>query len=273
MYVNINEILNFTFLNKHEKRALKVTKGMQGSKFGKTALILGNGPSLKKLDKETVKVDSPDVFVVNNFYENSELSKMKVSYYFISDPYYFNLQENQNEIDSRFLNGMKNIDHEDMKLVVPHWAQKLLSCHPVFQNRILYFDDRELLSWSTSISPVRPRGYISLTLYKALAFAKYLGYSQIFVLGMDNSQFLGLSSNFDNSLLMKDHHSYTGSDVPTVDISGHYPDGPAGFLYHYAQTFGDLNKFRGEVYNLDEFSLVTQFRKVKNHKWIKSNEK
>jgi len=54
----------------------------------------------------------------------------------------------------------------------------------------------QLSIWK-NINPLMPRGYMSITLYKALAWCIYLGYKSIGVLGMDNT----LPKNIYNSTL------------------------------------------------------------------------
>jgi hypothetical protein len=126
-------------------------------------------------------------------------------------------------------------------------------------------------AWSDSTSPIRPRGYISLTLYKALALAIYQGYSEIYVLGMDNTEHLNLASDVNNSILNRSNHSYSTKTDEMTDISDLFSDGIAGAFLMYAQTFGDLKKFRAKITNLDKHSLTSQFPKIDGHNWIRSD--
>jgi hypothetical protein len=117
------------------------------------------------------------------------------------------------------------------------------------------------------LSPVKPRGYIGLTLYKGLGFALYLGYKKIFILGMDNSEFLKYKSNVSNHILLYGNHAYQDL-ANSVDLSDYYLDGMASAFTHLAHNFGDLQKFKGPIVNLDVESLTTRFPKEVHHPWI-----
>jgi hypothetical protein len=139
-----------------------------------------------------------------------------------------------------------------------------------------YFDDRELSAWTKNTNPTKPRGYVGLTLYKALAFAIFLGYEKIYVLGMDNTQFMAHRSDLQNSILLRSNHAYTSrleNEIESVEtnFSERTLDGMAGFFTTYSHIFADLRKFRGPVYNLDQFSLTTAFPKLEHHPWIKKD--
>ena len=263
LYLNFLEIINYHFLNKVEKEAIAKTKNLKNSKSGQTALILGNGPSLRTIIPEKVNEDSPDIFAVNDFYKNTRLTQLKVTFYVISDPIYFSATVS-NKPNEKLNEILKFVSTTNSKLVLPQWASKFMQN----SNQIIYFDDRDLSSWSSSTSPVRPRGYISLTLYKALALAIYLGYGEIYVLGMDNTEYLNFTSDSDNSILNSSNHSYATGNEKSIDFSELFSDGLPGAFAMYAQTFGDLRKFKGNIFNLDQHSLTTQFPKTICHKWI-----
>lgn len=263
LYVNFLEIFHFHFLNRAEKEAVAKTKNLKGSKAGKVALVLGNGPSLRALIPEKVMEDSPDIFAVNDFYKNASLISLRVNYWVISDPIYFN-DDSSKAPNEKLGEILKISSHTKTELVLPHWACKFMKQdYPA-----IYFDDRELSSWSNSTSPVKPRGYISLTLYKALALAIFLEYSEIYVLGMDNTEYLKFTSDTNNAILNKSNHSYATGNEKIIDFSEIFSDGFPGAFAMYAQTFGDLQKFKWNIVNLDPYSLTTQFTKTIDHNWI-----
>ena len=139
-----------------------------------------------------------------------------------------------------------------------------------------YFDDRELSAWTKNTHPTKPRGYVGLTLYKALAFAIFLGYEKIYILGMDNTQFMAHMSDLNNSILLRSNHAYSShleKDKASVqmDFSEKTLDGMASFFTTYSHIFADLRKFKGPIYNLDQLSLTTAFPKLEHHPWIKED--
>ena len=95
-----------------------------------------------------------------------------------------------------------------------------------------------------------------------------MGYDLIYILGLDNTEFLSYRSNTSNEIYLdlEDFYgqnsvgkSYEGKIYKT--LAG-FPDGLAGRLQSYALAYGDLklfNKFK--IINLDPDSLVTNFKK------------
>jgi hypothetical protein len=127
-----------------------------------------------------------------------------------------------------------------------------------------------------SINPMRPRSYVSLTLYKALAIANYLGYDEILVLGMDNNEFASYRSDSTNAVYV-DFSKYFARGMANKIVSGNqqpegYTSGMSGRLQFFGQIYGDLKKFsKYPFFNLDENSLVDVFPKLVGHPLIKES--
>jgi hypothetical protein len=240
------------------------TRALKDSKRDSEALILGNGPSLVKLNSTRVSSDNPDIWVVNDFYKFRDASNLGVSYYVLSDAAYFlGLPDKENAKLKPVLDYVKD---KNATLILPHWAKNLLS-KEITSIKVRFFDDRELSAWSNNTNPVNPRGYLGLTLYKALGFALYLGYKKVLILGMDNTEFLGYGSDEANRLLLHSNHAYQDENNAS-DLSNIYLDGMASAFWSLSHNFGDLLKFKGPIVNLDTKSLTTIFPKEKNHPWV-----
>lgn len=261
---NLRELKVF-FMDRSDTEFLKsATRELKNSKRDSEALILGNGPSLVKLNSINVMYDKPDIWVVNDFYKFRDASVLRVSHYVLSDPSYFlGLPE---KVNAKLKPVLDYVRVNNSSLILPHWSKHLLSTE-FASIKVSYFDDRELSAWSNNTSPIKPRGYLSLTLYKALGFALYLGYKKVFVLGMDNSEFMGYDSDEANRLLLHNNHAYQNEN-DAYDISEIYLDGMASALSSLSHNFGDLIKFKGPIVNLDTKSLTTRFPKEKNHPWV-----
>ena len=261
---NIRE-LNTFIRDKSDARFFKVeTRALQNSKGNLEALVLGNGPSLAKLNSEQVSLANPDIWVVNDFYKIKQAANLSVTHYVLSDGAYF--AGLPNEINSKLKPVLDYAQSKNAILILPHWA-KDLKISRVTPLKIFYYDDRGLSAWSKNTTPVKPRGYLGLTLYKGLGFALYLGYKKIFVLGMDNTEFLNYRSDEDNRLLHYDNHAYQDSSI-AYDMSNLYLDGMASAFSSLSHNFGDLLKFKGPIVNLDGRSLTTRFPKEANHPWV-----
>ncbi len=257
LYIFIKDTSDAKFF-KAETRVLQNTKGSL------EALVLGNGPSLAKLNSEKVSLTNPDIWVVNDFYKVKQAIDLKVTHYVLSDPAYFSGLPI--EINNRLKPVMNYVKEKNATLILPHWAKDFLF-KEMISSQVFYFDDRDLSAWSKNTTPLKPRGYIGLTLYKALGFALYLGYKKIYILGMDNTEFVNYHSDEANRLLLNGNHAYQDERDP-YDISNEYLDGMASAFSSLSHNFGDLLRFKGPIVNLDDRSLTTRFPKDANHPWV-----
>jgi hypothetical protein len=258
--INFQQLTRFLTSPRPTKTQLSGTKNLKNSKIGKTALVLGGGPSLGKLNIDRVKSDNPDIWVVNSFALSNAAKTLSPNYYVLSDVFYFNRNYLLEPV-------MKILDVQNSTLVLPHWLTKDFPKHDTLNLKHIFFDDRELSAWSRNTSPLKARGYLSLTLYKALAFAIFMGYEKIYILGADNTEFLGYTSDISNRFLFGGVYDYEDPNG-MVDVSHDFLDGPAGAFIDVAHALADLYKFKGPIINLDTKSLTTAFPKVENHPWI-----
>ena len=255
-------------LGPRHKLLLRQTRSLKATLGNRSALVLGNGPSIAKLDLVAVSSQQAvdlDVFVVN-WFPLSELAKsITPNFIVLSDPAMAPSQVS----DLRCCKLWEYLSlHSEIKIVVPSSWSKYLDKESTWSSRIIYFNDLGKEGLSKNIDPTKPRGYLSLTVYKALAMASYLGYRDISILGVDNTMFQGLSVTQENELMIGDKHFYA-KQRPDQNMSNFYPNGVADFFYdislcflHLRRCFGHL----GNVYNLDGDSLVDCFSKLDIHR-------
>lgn len=238
---------------------LKKTKELKNSKTDKIALVLGNGPSLKKIDYGFISRNVDDIFVVNDFYLTSLVGHITPNYYVFSDPASF-FETNDGHRHSK-VDLLAYLEKIKPKLILSHFARKSFFTDSF---EVLYFDDREWNFFSKNISPLRPRCYSSITSMKALAFACFMGYKQIYILGFDNTEFFGYRSDRDNRLWLDTKSTYSSKEEEKsklLDMSG-FVSGIAGRLQSYAHAYGDFKLFHhSNIVNLDSDSLITYFKK------------
>lgn len=242
---------------------LKQTKEMKNSRKGKTALILGSGPSLNTLKAEIARNFFDDIFVVNNYYLHEVSKILRPDFYCLSDPNYF-VSDKTNAIhnDNRLFDF---ILENNATLLVSHFYRNSRIDKRI---KTIFFDDREWRGYRSNISPMRPRSYGSFTLYKALALACFFGYDRIFVLGLDNTEFKSYVGSKDNKIYVDNFSNYAKSEVElrsTVSPEG-FSSGIAGRMQSYALQFSDLFLFnKHKIFNLDPKSLVDAFEKTDSH--------
>jgi hypothetical protein len=264
--INLQEIYRFVFDVKPSRLQMQETKSLRYSEVGRKALILGNGPSINRLNRTNVKTDNPDIWVVNNFYRLEWARELDVTHYVLTDPAHILLDSNgKNEQLEDILDFVRE---KSANLILPHWAFEIT----ILKKKLIgiqtnYLDDRQLSAWSSNTSPVKPRGYLTLTLYKALGFAIYLGYEEISILGMDNTLFKTHVSDAQNRVRQFGDYAYE-DDGRVWDYTDTFLDGMAGAFTMYSHLFGDLSKFKGPIQNLDPQSLTTAFPKTSTHRWV-----
>ena len=251
---------------KHRK-LLRLTQKLKATQNSRSALVLGNGPSIAKLNLAAVAAQQKtdlDVYVVNWFPLSDLASSFTPNFLVLSDPSM--VPSKVSDLRCEQLWQYLSL-HREIKIVVPTSWSGNLELDPRWSPRTIYFNDLGLEGLSKNIDPTKPRGYLSLTVYKALAMATHLGYKDISILGVDNTMFQGLSVTRENDLMLGDQHFYA-KQRPDQNMSNFYPNGVADFFYDISICFLHLRRCFGHlenIYNLDEDSLVDCFSKLDIH--------
>ena len=273
--IRLRVLVEFAFRSIFERQALrdakKSSRRCRGTKIGKSALVIANGPSASRLDVEKVIIQQAtgrlEVFALNWFATSEMANSLVPDYYVLSDPATrFTLT------DTRNVSLWKKISAWDsISLILPHsWVGELRDT----QFNTVFFDDRELIGWTRNIDLDKPRGYMSMTAFKAIASALYLGFDQIYVIGVDNSMYLTASVDDKNDLFQRPLHYYGERETPQESMNGFYSGGMSDYLYDHARCFWDLKHLFGrpQVINLDPASLTDAFDKSTNGFLIRETE-
>lgn len=244
--------------------ALATLKQLRETKPDRNALVLGNGPSVSTLDIEWLNQNrsSIDVFVVNWFPLSPVATEIVPDCVVLSDPHNFpgNSQDERNQILWEVLEGLQPTIFLPMDWYTQ--VRRSESISQSLQKKIYFFNDQGLEGWTTNISPLRPRGYLSLTAYKALAISIFLGYKRIFLLGIDNTMYQTVEVDQSNTIHLDGNHFY--EDPAKASSGNFYPSGIADLFYDYSLCFLDLVRCFGKqsnVIHLDPNSKVDAFRK------------
>jgi hypothetical protein len=244
------------------KNFLCKTFSIRSSCTKKRALIIGNGPSqgyLKKIELDKFVKSGGETFCVNYWHENKNLSSHIPTWMVLSDPTSFNIKIKKSAELIKYLKKNSSI-----KIILPTGSAKHIK-NLMLKNDIYCFVDLEL-SISRNIYPLLPRGYISMTLYKALAFAIYLNYKSIGIIGMDNTYPRNIYINKKNRILNVETHA--GTKNYTYDISHQYYN-IAALLEDLSRLFYHLEYFPNKnILNLDPYSLTDRFRKIDINKFF-----
>lgn len=244
------------------RHARASARAARGSSIGHEFLVIANGPSTGRLNSKKVREfqdGGGKVVVINWFLESSLGEEVTPDYYVLSDPSMAPSQVGDDRV-ANLWNSLMQIPN--ITVVVPHnWAKEVRKLGPV---NILAFNDTELIGFGKSVRLDRPRGYISMTAFKALALALWLTDRHCFIIGFDNSMFLKASVDADNRLYEESNHFYVLSETGRTDMSLWYPMGMEDYLYDQARLFHYLRKCFSfpRILNTDENSLTDVFSKA-----------
>jgi hypothetical protein len=259
----IRTILYYPVALYEGRNFLHKTSSLLGSGRNRRALVIGNGPSQGYMEVSELNnfvKEGGETFCVNSWHANKELSGHVPSWIVFSDPLTFDSKEPKTD---NLINYLK--DNSSIKFIIPTSMIKVIKKIGL-KNKIYCFVDIELSIWR-GINPLFPRGYMSLTLYKALAWTIYLGYKSIGVIGMDNTLPKNIYNDKDNKVYCIENNA--GVEDCLVDASN-YHSNVASFYYDVFKIFHHLEYFPNEnVLNLDPYSLTDRFRKIDKNSFFK----
>ena len=238
---------------------LKRTKELKNTKKGQKCFVFANGPSMDLLDVNKIEQYQKagfDVICVNSYILSDMAKTIVPNYYVLSDPVSFNVQTNYSTNEGTIINKKitKKLGRMKIPVFIPAQYSNLNvpNYHYIFND----FGNR----FTSNINPMKPRGYLSMTAYKALASACYLGYDTIYICGFDNDYFKNFSVDENNDIYFTDKHYYdTGHKY---NIKPNKGEGLGNLLWEHHLLFKDLELFKkGSIINLNKDSLVDAFSK------------
>lgn len=248
---------------KHHRFWIDQLKTYQHSKKHMSAIVIGNGPSQGYLTTDVLnqfKQNGGEIFVVNFWNQNPQLSSVIPNYIVISDPQ--TLSNQSSSFDNKNISLKKFIlKNTEIKIICPTYRCEDLGI-TFGRDRIIGFIDTELRGLTNNIKPTKARGYVSMTLYKALAMALWFDYKKIFILGMDNTYPRNTFCDSNNKILNLEIHA--GIDDFITDHSERYV-GMGDLMVDLSHLYYDAKKFAysNKVFNLDPYSLTDAFPKAR----------
>lgn len=207
--------LQFALLHQNEIRLIKSNKKYKNIHNGKRCFILGNGPSIDKLDFSLLSEEI--VFTVNQIMRKPDFEKLKTNYHFIADQNYFKLNINNAE-DAELLSILRNISTSDncpicffpsnqLSFVEKNQLEPDLTvsyfCSPInlLENNVLSID----FSWLV------PR--FGTVVHFAVAMAIYMGFKEIYLLGCEGTSIIANIQSALKSSSVNDSYCYQLSDL------------------------------------------------------------
>ena len=255
---NIARQYSAWWAKKPRKNQLVELRALKNSKRGRKALLLGNGPSLNRLNVSEANSGNYEIWTVNEYSHLEVSHEVNPDYHVLSDPESFN--------EAFSSHTFRYLSQHNATLFIPFTFESKPFGNPI---HAISFNDNEKIVGKKSICPLKPRSYSAVTLYKALALVHFLNYDEIYILGLDNTEFNGYRGTIDNKIVRVGMYA-AGSTVTNESPIEVFTSGIAGRMTSYARLFGDLSMFdRKKIVNLNSESLVDVFTKVREHPLIK----
>lgn len=253
-------------------RALKVLRNLKNSKIGHVALVIGNGRSQSCLDTQ-IAVDLQTrgelTIFATNLFLHSELSKeIKPDFLVWSDT------DLLPELSSDKPAAIERLNRSSgLTLIVP-WRWSRFSSIISRQGTNIFFNDDTRLGWGSSWSPVKARSYASNVGPKAISIARFLGFTKIYVIGIDQDYFMDYRVSQDGRLWKTSAVMAPGTaQFPSWEI-GPFPHGIITRLSRDLYGMWDLYRFFRDdrIENLDVNSILFFWKKAdKGHHLLKTN--
>lgn len=254
------------------RKHLNGLKSLKGSKKGKVALVVANGPSCNKINWSSVAKSQSDgeleILCLNDSIILSENSLAAADFLLKSDPLdKAQLLKDFNEIIS------KNSANLRTKLITPlnwHAPDSLNSCQ---SNTCLHLVDVGRNHFKSTTNPLKLRTYPSMGSFKLLSIARYLGYDTVFVIGLDNTFFKNVKVDHKSQIIQGSLH-YKDNYLDPHNMSHHFPNGIGDYFHFVSQNFLSLKKyFNDDLFvNLDVDSLNDTFKKIQDgdnyYRWL-----
>lgn len=160
---------------------------------GKRCFIIGNGPSLKKLDIKRLRNEY--TFTVNSMSVTEEFQIIKPKFHIMVDSALFDLK---NKVFIENLKKLLNLSDTPV-CVFPIKARKNIGdLNPLTTSKNIYLMQGEELDNITNIDLAKPippyKNVVNVALYTAL----YMGFSEIILIGCDMTGFVKVYDETDN---------------------------------------------------------------------------
>lgn len=244
------------------RKVLGSNKKLKNIHKGKRCFIIGNGPSINKVDLK--KLRGEHTFVVNQFFQHADLLKIKPNYYCIIDREHFRDTTNSKSFfkdlnskinkDVKFFFPIQNMAYIESNKILAGHAIHYLLLRGIFSEK-LYFNAQLEKSLPSLINVI----------LACILVATYMGFSEIYLLGVDHNWLKERNFNKIGRFYKK-----------------HYFENDAGSSYEYA-SYSQSELFRSyrllkkklkntKIFNCTEGSYLDVFEFKKLDQVLKSTD-
>jgi hypothetical protein len=255
----------------------KPVLSLKNKHINEKCFIFATGPSVNEMDLDLVQScitnEGFSVIGVNSFNSSDLATRFSPRYALISDPCYLDEPETS-KYKPKFiadLERMKSI--KNLTLILPHqWFDRIseLNLFPA-QEKAFFFNCENFPAKPTGCNLLAQRYYVSLTAYKAIIAAAYMGFREIYLLGFDEDYVSGLSIDENNHIIWQDRHFYPDDEAykrrdMTVEANLTFEVYCANIIrscISQRKINSDVQSLGGAVFNCNPNSYVIGFPKTK----------
>ena len=161
---------------------LKRNSSFAGKHSGRRAFVVGNGPSLNSQD--LAPLGSELTFVSNAFFKHPVLAEWKPSYYFLTDPLYFDGSEASSQVFQELVGAVGSTVY-----FLPASALEVVREQTLLNEDEAFYvgmvgDLAHDPAWSPDLTKALPG--VRTVVQLGIIAAMYMGCSPIYLLGMDH---------------------------------------------------------------------------------------
>lgn len=236
IYFLKQEILYFP----KSKRRLRPLRQMRNTKRKTPVLIVGNGPSSATLTAEQVKrlkLQNAEVITMNNYDKIPISSQIIPQFHFLLDPEYQGAESPERKSIQTYLES-----HPEIQLI----QSSLIPISVNWTKTSLFVNGVQAVGLWKSDSPLKANTYPQGVLFSALKFAHFLGYSPIYVTGIDNSFYKNHFHNQIGTIIIDTEGMHSYSDYSQGKYANTIPyltRNMSDVLFAHAIFLRDLRKF------------------------------
>lgn len=265
-------------------RATKNNDDFKNIHSGRRCFIIGNGPSLNKIDYSLL--ENEITFTVNQLPRNPNFYKLKTTYHIWSDSRFFNIDLTRDE-DVELLNIMKSVKTADNSPTVFYKTTaldminktQLYDCLNIrYYNELFVEDLYKYLENGVDLQRALPS--FPTVIGYAICIALYMGFSEIYLLGCDCTGFIStgmqLLDKADKSLYAYSISLNEKKRMERVIKQTQLVDE----LRWYVKIFEDYDIFEKytksagvKIYNAGEGGLLESFERISLNQVLENDYK
>jgi len=253
----------------------------------KEFIVVGNGPSLKKsIAKYKDAIVGKDMVVVNGFASTDLYKILKPNIYMMTDPVFYNLQEDKKETMLSIINDICEKTTWPLHVILHSSAKDKPIVALLLRNKYIkidfflsgsYVTNKKISkyeSWDKNLCAPCGQTVLNTAVYLAL----FWNYKEIYLLGADASFFEDIRIDQEtNEIWTVDSHFYDNNRIYKDkglfdkmkgrlrdDITLHELIYRYGRMFESYYTLADYARYKGaNVYNASEYSWINVFERKK----------